>query len=62
MYYSPCPGISLKGNWLEEAGFEKDTPVEVRVMDGCLVITANPKLPQISLSREMLNRTEALPD
>ncbi|WP_338556796.1 hypothetical protein [Erwinia sp. E_sp_B04_7] len=32
------------------------------MMDGCLVITAKPKLPQIPLSREMLNRTEALPD
>lgn len=30
-------------------------------MDGCLVITTRPKLPQIPLSREMLNRTEAMP-
>lgn len=30
---------------------------------GCgLVITAKPKLPQIPLSREILNRTEALTD
>lgn len=61
-YYSRCSSISLKGNWLEKAGFETDTSEEVRVMDGYLVITAKPKLPQIPLSREMLNRTEALPD
>lgn len=61
-YYNRCPCINLKGNWLQEAGFEADTPIDVRVMKGCLVITTRPKPPQIPLTREMLNRTEALPD
>ncbi|MCX8962644.1 type I addiction module toxin, SymE family [Erwinia psidii] len=60
--YSRCPSINLRGNWLQEAGFETDTPVDVRVMKDCLVITTKPKSPQIPLTREMLNRTEALPD
>jgi hypothetical protein len=33
------PWIQLKGHWLQRAGFEIDTPVKVRVMDGCLVLT-----------------------
>ena len=39
-YYNRCPGLNLKGHWLEEAGFDTDTPVEVRVLPGCLIITA----------------------
>jgi len=35
----PVPWIQLKGYWLREAGFEIDTPVKVRVMEGCLMLT-----------------------
>ena len=35
----PVPWIQMKGHWLQQAGFEIDTPVKVRVMDGCLVLT-----------------------
>ena len=30
-----------KGHWPIQAGFDIDTPVKVRVMEGCLVVTAN---------------------
>lgn len=33
------PWIQMKGKWLEQAGFSIDTPVKIRVMDGCLVLT-----------------------
>ena len=36
----PVPWIQMKGHWLKAAGFEIDTPVKIRVMDGCLVLTA----------------------
>ena len=36
----PIPWIQLKGYWLQQAGFEIDTPLKVRVMQGCLVVTA----------------------
>jgi hypothetical protein len=36
----PVPWIQMKGHWLDQAGFAIDTPVTVRVMDGCLVLTA----------------------
>jgi hypothetical protein len=35
----PVPWIQLKGYWLQQAGFTINTPVKVRVMDGCLVLT-----------------------
>lgn len=34
------PWIRLYGMWLKEAGFNPQTKVKVRVMQGCLVITA----------------------
>ncbi|WP_241572032.1 SymE family type I addiction module toxin [Rosenbergiella nectarea] len=37
-YYSRCPSLNLKGNWLEEAGFATDTPVTVAVEHGQLII------------------------
>jgi len=33
------PWLQLKGHWLDQAGFSIDTPVTVRVMKGCLVLT-----------------------
>jgi len=35
----PVPWIQLKGYWLAQAGFDINTPITVRVMDGCLVLT-----------------------
>lgn len=35
----PVPWIQPKGHWLQQAGFEINTPVKVRVMNGCLVLT-----------------------
>lgn len=36
--------ILLKGQWLVKAGFPVDNPVKVRVMEGCLVLTAEPPM------------------
>lgn len=37
--YQPLPSITLKGHWLEEAGFGTGTPVNVQVIQDCLIIT-----------------------
>ncbi len=34
------PWIQLRGQWLVRAGFEINAPLKVRVMRGCLVLTA----------------------
>ncbi|ODS22303.1 hypothetical protein AB835_14930 [Candidatus Endobugula sertula] len=37
---TPIGEIHLKDHWLIQAGFEIDSPVKVRVMEGCLVLTS----------------------
>ncbi|HCC15855.1 MAG TPA: endoribonuclease SymE [Escherichia coli] len=34
------PDITMKGKWLEAAGFTTGTAVDVKVMEGCIVLTA----------------------
>ncbi len=33
------PWLQMRGHWLAAAGFDIRTPVRVRVMKGCLVLT-----------------------
>jgi type I toxin-antitoxin system toxin SymE len=35
------PWIRIQGKWLEQAGFGIHTPVRIRVMRGCLVLTVD---------------------
>lgn len=39
--YSRSPGLHLKGNWLEEAGFETGRGVTVKISQGCIVLMAD---------------------
>lgn len=34
------PWIQMKGLWLEAVGFSINMPIKIRIMDGCLVLTA----------------------
>lgn len=36
------PAIAIKGQWLEEAGFPTGTEMDVRVLNGCIVLIAKP--------------------
>ena len=38
--HSFVPCLNLRGQWLAHAGFSINTPVKIRVMEGCLVVTA----------------------
>lgn len=31
------PWIRIQGQWLDKAGFQINTPVQIHVMDGCLI-------------------------
>ncbi|NMP26574.1 endoribonuclease SymE [Rahnella sp. SAP-1] len=44
--HEPSPAITLKGNWLEDAGFETGTALKVRVVPGCLVLTTQEPQPE----------------
>ena len=35
------PWLRVQGQWLQQAGFEIDTPVHVHVMHGCLIFKTN---------------------
>lgn len=39
--YSRSPSMHLKGDWLNEAGFETGRGVTVKITDGCLTIIAD---------------------
>lgn len=38
--YHRVPAVMMKGQWLDAAGFATGTKIEVRVMKGCMVLTA----------------------
>lgn len=42
------PALTLKGQWLEAAGFATGTEVDVKVMNGCIVLTAQQPQPEES--------------
>lgn len=44
--YQRIPAITFKGKWLAAAGFDTGTIVDVRVMEGCLLLTARPLEPE----------------
>lgn len=37
--YKPTPTITLKGQWLNDCGFDMDVPIIVKCEDGRLTIT-----------------------
>lgn len=43
--YTPIPMLRIRGKWLAQAGFTIGTPVKIRVMHGCLVMTILNKEP-----------------
>ncbi|EFB2827598.1 endoribonuclease SymE [Escherichia sp. 93.0816] len=54
--YRRIPAITLKGQWLEAAGFATGTAVDVKVMDGCIVLTAQPPAPEESELMQSLRK------
>lgn len=40
-YYSSHPCLTLKGDWLKEAGFDTGGGVTVKISQGCIVLMAD---------------------
>jgi toxic protein SymE len=55
--YTRIPAIVMKGQWLEAAGFATGAKVEVRVMAGCIVLTAIEPEPELE---EAMRKVEKL--
>ena len=51
--YKRTPVITLKGQWLEELGFMRGTPITVHCEDGVLTITRTDELDYDDVPHEM---------
>lgn len=57
--YSRIPAIAMKGQWLEVAGFTTGTAVDVKVMEGCIVLTARHQESELMQSLRQVCRLSA---
>lgn len=48
--YTRIPAITLKGQWLETAGFITGSKMDIKVMEGCIVLTVKPPEPPLMQS------------
>lgn len=58
--YTRIPALTLKGQWLEAAGFTTGTEVDVKVMEGCIVLTALPAAAEESELMQSLRKVSKL--
>ena len=57
--YQRIPALTMKGQWLEEAGFATGTEVDLKVMNGCIVITARQPEPELIASLRQVSKLSA---
>lgn len=57
--YTRIPALTLKGQWLEAAGFATGTEVDAKVMNGCIVLTAKPQEPELVQSLRQVSKLSA---
>ncbi|ASG17905.1 type I toxin-antitoxin system SymE family toxin [Salmonella enterica subsp. enterica] len=57
-YCSQPPCLHLKGDWLEEAGFDTGRGVTVKISDGCIVLMAESN--EVQELREQLYQAEQM--
>ncbi|PJR62509.1 endoribonuclease SymE [Raoultella sp. T31] len=55
--YQRIPALIMKGQWLEAAGFATGTEVDLKVMNGCIVITA--RQPELTASLRQISKLSA---
>lgn len=54
--YTRIPALTMKGQWLAAAGFATGTEVDVKVMNGCIVITAKQPEPELTRSLRQVSK------
>ncbi|AWD07802.1 endoribonuclease SymE [Salmonella enterica] len=50
------PAIIMKGQWLEAAGFATGTKMDIKVMEGCIVLTVKPPEPELVESLRQVSK------
>ena len=58
--FARIPAIHLKGMWLEAAGFTPGCALDVKVMQGCIVLTVKEPEPEASEMLQSLRVAEKL--
>ena len=53
------PAIIMKGQWLEAAGFTTGAKIDIKVMEGCIVLTVKPPEPELMHSLRQVNKLSA---
>lgn len=53
------PALTLKGQWLEAAGFTTGAKIDIKVMEGCIVLTVKPHEPELMHSLRQVNKLSA---
>lgn len=54
--YPRIPAITLKGQWLEAAGFTTGSKMDIKVMEGCIVLTVKPPEPELVESLRQVSK------
>ncbi|EJD6311039.1 TPA: endoribonuclease SymE [Raoultella ornithinolytica] len=57
--YQRIPALTMKGQWLEAAGFATGTEVDLKVMNGCIVIIARQSEPELTASLRRVSKLSA---
>ena len=57
--YQRIPALIMKGQWLEAAGFATGTEVDLKVMNGCIVIIARQSEPELTASLRRVSKLSA---
>ena len=57
--YQRIPALTMKGQWLAAAGFATGTEVDLKVMNGCIVITARQSEPELTASLRQVSKLSA---
>ena len=53
------PALIMKGQWLAAAGFATGAKIDIKVMEGCIVITAKQPEPELVESLRQLHKLSA---
>lgn len=57
--YQRIPALTMKSQWLAAAGFATGPEVDLKVMNGCIVITARQPEPELTASLRQVSKLSA---
>lgn len=58
--HARMPAFIMKGYWLDEAGFSTGTKVDVKVMKGCMILTAREPEPEETAMEKLVREVSKL--